>query len=85
MSSLIYIAIGTGLAIGILGAFFTRSKSYGILINIISGIIGSIAGVWTMGQIHFSFDDDKFLSCLIASSLLSIILVWITALLRRKG
>lgn len=85
MNSLLYISIGIGIAIGIIAALITRSRSYGILINIGAGILGSIVGVWAIGQIHYSFEEDKFISSLIASALLSIIIVWVMALLRRKG
>lgn len=85
MGSLIYIAMGIGLIIGGIAAFITRSKSYGILINIGSGIAGAIIGVWAIKQIHFNFEEDRFTASLIASGLLSIIVVWVMALLRRKG
>ncbi len=85
MNSLLFITIGIGIVIGAIAALITRSRSYGILINIGAGILGSAIGVWAIGQIHYNFENDKFISSLIASAMLSTIIVWVMALLRRKG
>lgn len=85
MNMLLLITIGIGIVVGVVGGLITKSKSYGLLINIGSGIVGSIIAYWAISQIFFNFEDDRFKVTMLASLFLSIIIVWVIALLRRKG
>ena len=85
MGSLIYIAIVVGIVTGLLGGLIMKSKSYGILINIATGIAGAVLGVWAIGKLSYTFEEDKYTASIICSIILSIIIVWLVALLRRKG
>lgn len=85
MGSLIYIAIVVGIVTGLLGGLIMKSKSYGILINIATGIAGAVLGIWAIGQLSYTFEEDKYTASIICSVILSIIIVWLVALLRRKG
>lgn len=53
MNLLISLVIGA--LAGWLGSLIIRGSGFGLIGNIVIGIIGSVVGTWVLGQLHFSF------------------------------
>ncbi len=53
MNLLISLVIGA--LAGWLGSLIIRGSGFGLIGNIVIGIIGSVVGTWVLGKLHFSF------------------------------
>lgn len=81
----VVIVIIIGAIIGLIGGLIMRSKYYGLLINIGTGVVGALIGEWAIKSISYTSEDDRITATLISATIVSIIVVWLIGLLRRKG
>ena len=54
MNPLVYTVL-MGAVAGWLASFFTRSIGFGIIGNIIAGVVGAFIGTWVLSQLNYSF------------------------------
>ena len=54
MNPLVYTVL-MGAVAGWLASFFTRGIGFGIIGNIIAGVVGAFIGTWVMAQLNYSF------------------------------
>ncbi|MFQ3574978.1 MAG: GlsB/YeaQ/YmgE family stress response membrane protein [Cytophagales bacterium] len=71
-----------GLLAGWLAGFFLKGKGYGILINLVLGVIGGFIGHFVMGIV--GINSSHIAGNIIISTIGAIILVWIIGLLGKK-
>lgn len=76
-----YIAIG--LLAGYAAAKIMRGRGYGLFVNLIIGIIGSVLGGWLFAL--FGVVYIGFVGSLITSVVGAILLLWIASLLRPRS
>jgi uncharacterized membrane protein YeaQ/YmgE (transglycosylase-associated protein family) len=74
------------LAIGILAGFLAgrimKGKGFGLLGDLIVGVIGAFIGVWLFGQLHIS--SAGILGLLIAAIIGALILLYIIRLVKHR-
>ena len=72
----------TGLVVGWIANMIIRGGGYGLIVNLILGLIGALLGSWIVRL--FSSDESIF-EMIIAAIIGSAILIWlVTALANRK-
>jgi uncharacterized membrane protein YeaQ/YmgE (transglycosylase-associated protein family) len=59
-----------------------KGGGYGVVVDIILGILGGIAGRWLFGMLHISMGGG-LMGGIIVAFVGAVILVWITRLLKR--
>ena len=69
-----------GAIAGWLGSKIWRGSGFGLIGNIIIGILGSFVGSWALGLIHFSFDND-FIGNILTGAVGAIVILAIANLL----
>ncbi len=82
MEGLIY-AVIVGLIAGWLAGQVMKGGGYGILVDILLGILGGIVGRWVFGVLGFH-TDGRLVPSIIVSFVGAVILVWITRLVKKK-
>ncbi len=74
------------LAIGVLAGFLAgrimKGKGFGLLGDLIVGVVGSFIGVWLFGQLHIS--SSGILGLLIAAIIGALILLYIIRLVKHR-
>ncbi len=72
--------------VGILAGFFAgkimRGGGFGIIVNLIVGIIGAVLGGWVFGLLGIS--AGGIIGSLVTATVGAIILLWIVSLFRRS-
>jgi uncharacterized membrane protein YeaQ/YmgE (transglycosylase-associated protein family) len=81
MDRLIY-AIVVGLIAGWLAGQVMKGGGYGVLVDIILGILGGIVGSWVFGILHLR--ATGIIGSIVVSFVGAVILVWITRLVKKK-
>jgi uncharacterized membrane protein YeaQ/YmgE (transglycosylase-associated protein family) len=51
----ILITLLTGAVAGWLGSLIVRGSGFGLIGNIVIGILGSFAGTWVLGKLNYTF------------------------------
>jgi uncharacterized membrane protein YeaQ/YmgE (transglycosylase-associated protein family) len=74
--------IVVGLIAGWLAGKVMRGGGYGVLVDIVLGILGAIVGGWLFGALHIFIGYGLIGSILVAFAG-AVILVWITRLLKK--
>lgn len=80
MGFLIWIFVG--LVAGWLAGQVMKGGGYGVVVDIILGILGGFVGGWVFGVLHIQL-GGRFLGPIIVSFVGAVILVWITRLLKK--
>jgi uncharacterized membrane protein YeaQ/YmgE (transglycosylase-associated protein family) len=75
------IFLGVGILAGFLAGHIWRGKGFGLLGDLIVGVIGSFIGVWLFGQLHIS--SSGILGLLIAAIIGALILLYLIRLVKR--
>ena len=83
MNGLLYLAI-VGLVAGWLAGQVMKGGGYGILMDIVLGILGAIVGGWVFGLLHIVL-GGKWIGPIITAFVGAVILVWITRLIKKKA
>lgn len=73
-----------GAIAGWLAGQIVRGFGFGILVNILLGILGSFVGYWLFGQLGISFGSG-ILSTILTSTIGAILVLVIVGLIRRAG
>jgi len=81
MEGLIY-AIVVGLLAGWLAGQVMKGGGYGVLVDIILGILGGIVGRWVFGLL--GLHAGGMIGSIVVSFVGAVILVWITRLVKKK-
>lgn len=81
MESLLYAAI-VGLIAGWLAGQVMKGGGYGIVVDIILGILGGIVGTWVFGLL--GLHAGGLIGRIVVSFVGAVILVWITRLVKKK-
>ena len=76
-------AIVVGLIAGWLAGQVMKGGGYGIVIDIILGILGGILGNWVFGL--FRLHAESLLGSILVAFVGAVILVWVTRLLKKKS
>lgn len=71
-----------GLIAGWLAGQVMKGGGYGILVDIILGILGGFVGGWVFGLLHISL-GGALLGPVLVSFVGAVILVWITRLIKK--
>ena len=79
MSVIWYIIIG--IVSGFIAGKIMRGGGFGLLINLLVGIIGGLLGGWVFGLLGIA--TGGILGCLITSVVGAVLLLWIVSLFRR--
>jgi uncharacterized membrane protein YeaQ/YmgE (transglycosylase-associated protein family) len=74
--------IVVGLIAGWLAGQVMRGGGYGVLVDIILGILGGIVGGWVFGMLHL-WPGGGIIGSIIVAFVGAVILVWITRLMKR--
>jgi uncharacterized membrane protein YeaQ/YmgE (transglycosylase-associated protein family) len=74
--------IVVGLIAGWLAGKVMRGGGYGVLVDIVLGILGAIVGGWVFGLLHISIGNGLIGSILVAF-VGAMLLVWVTRLLKK--
>ncbi len=81
MEDLLY-AVIVGLIAGWLAGQVMKGGGYGILVDIILGILGGIVGSWVFGLL--GLHAGGLIGRIVVSFVGAVILVWITRLVKKK-
>lgn len=71
-----------GLVAGWLAGKVMKGGGYGVLMDVVLGILGSILGGWIFGMLGISL-GGKWIGGIITAFIGAVILVWITRLLKK--
>jgi len=71
-----------GLAIGWVAGVMIRGRSFGIIIDVVIGIIGAMLGGWVAGIIGLS--EDNLFAALLLSLTIALVLVILVRFFARK-
>lgn len=82
MDFLIYLAIGA--VSGWLAGLIFRGGGFGLLWNIIIGIVGGVIGGWLLGPFLTGIFGDGMLGGIVTSVVGAIVLLWIANMVRKK-
>jgi uncharacterized membrane protein YeaQ/YmgE (transglycosylase-associated protein family) len=74
--------IVVGLIAGWLAGKVMRGAGYGVLVDIVLGILGAIVGGWLFGALHI-FIGYGLIGSILVAFIGAVILVWITRLLKK--
>jgi uncharacterized membrane protein YeaQ/YmgE (transglycosylase-associated protein family) len=74
--------IVVGLIAGWLAGKVMRGGGYGVLADIVLGILGAIVGGWLFGALHI-FIGYGLIGSILVAFIGAVILVWITRLLKK--
>lgn len=74
--------IVVGLIAGWLAGKVMRGGGYGVLVDIVLGILGAIVGGWLFGALHI-FVGYGLIGSILVAFVGAVILVWITRLLKK--
>jgi uncharacterized membrane protein YeaQ/YmgE (transglycosylase-associated protein family) len=73
--------IVVGLIAGWLAGKVMRGGGYGVLVDIVLGILGAIVGGWLFGALHI-FIGYGLIGSILVAFIGAVVLVWITRLLK---
>lgn len=73
-----YILIG--IVAGWLAGIITRGGGFGILVNLLLGIVGGVLGGWVFGLL--GFETTNMAGSLTTSTVVAILLLWLASLFR---
>ena len=82
MDFIIFLAIGA--VGGWLAGLIFRGGGYGLLWNIIIGIIGGVIGGWLLGPFLASVFGEGLLGGIITAIFGAIVLLWIASMIKKK-
>lgn len=82
MSFIWYILIG--MAAGFIAGKIMRGGGFGILINLILGIVGGVLGGWIFGLLGISVRSGAIIGNLITATVGAIVVLAIASLFRKK-
>lgn len=71
----ILVTLLVGALAGWLGSLIIRGSGFGLIGNIVIGILGSFVGTWLLGKLHFSFGTGFWSALLTGASGAIVILV----------
>lgn len=74
--------IVVGLIAGWLAGKVMKGGGYGVLVDIVLGILGAIVGGWLFGALHI-YIGYGFVGSILVAFIGAVILVWITRLLKK--
>jgi len=77
---LIFLALG--IVAGFLAGKIWKGSGFGLVGDLIVGVIGSFIGVWLFGQLHIT--SSGLIGFLIAAVVGALILLWLIRLVRRR-
>ena len=77
---LIFLAVGV--LAGFLAGHIWKGKGFGLLGDLIIGVIGSFIGVWLFGQLHIS--SSGILGLLIAAIIGALILLYLIRMVKHR-
>ncbi|MEP7320436.1 MAG: GlsB/YeaQ/YmgE family stress response membrane protein [Saprospiraceae bacterium] len=78
MNLLVQLLIGA--VAGWLGSELFKGRSFGLLVNIVLGIVGSVVGSWVLAQLHTSFGAG-WLGLILTGALGAIVILAVANLL----
>ena len=81
MGFLWYIIIG--IAAGFLAGKIMRGGGFGVIINLILGIVGGVLGGWVFGL--FGIADSGIIGSLITATVGAILVLWIASLFNKRN
>ena len=81
MGFLWYIIIG--IAAGFLAGKIMRGGGFGVIINLILGIVGGVLGVWVFGL--FGIAASGIIGSLITATVGAILVLWIASLFNKRN
>ena len=81
-NSLIVMVI-VGLIAGWLAGQIMRGSGYGIVADIIIGIIGAFIGTWLWGALHLPTIGNFWISAIVISTVGALVLLFLLRLIRR--
>lgn len=73
-----------GLIAGWLAGMVMKGGGYGIIIDIVLGILGGIVGGWIFGALHI-WPGGGIIGGIIVAFVGAVFLVWITRLIKKKA
>jgi uncharacterized membrane protein YeaQ/YmgE (transglycosylase-associated protein family) len=76
------IFLGIGILVGFLAGRIWKGKGFGLLGDLIVGVVGSFIGVWLFGQLHIS--SSGILGFLIAAIIGALILLYLIRLVKHR-
>jgi uncharacterized membrane protein YeaQ/YmgE (transglycosylase-associated protein family) len=76
------IFLGIGVLAGFLAGHIWKGSGFGLLGDLIVGVVGSFIGVWLFGQLHIS--SSGILGLLIAAIVGALILLYLIRMVKRR-
>jgi len=72
-----------GIVAGFLAGQVMKGKGFGLLINLLVGIVGAVIGGWLFGKLGLNFGDG-LIGSLVTAFLGAVILLFIAGLINKK-
>lgn len=82
MDFIIFLAIGA--VAGWLAGLIFRGGGYGLLWNIIIGIVGGVIGGWLLGPFLESIFGEGMIGGIVTAVVGAIVLLWIASMIKKK-
>jgi uncharacterized membrane protein YeaQ/YmgE (transglycosylase-associated protein family) len=60
-----------------------KGGGYGVIADILLGVVGGVVGGWAIGQLGFG--DGGLISSILVAILGAVILIWITRLIKKEA
>ena len=70
-----------GLAAGWLGGKVMRGKGYGLIGDLVIGVVGAFLGAWIFGLLHIS--AGGLIGLLVTAFVGAVVLIWLLRLMKR--
>lgn len=78
---LLYIIL-IGIAAGFLAGLVMKGRGFGIVVNLILGILGSFIGGWLLGKLGISFGGG-LVGTLVTATIGAIVLIFVVGLFKK--
>ncbi len=79
---ILYIVL-IGIAAGFLAGLVMKGRGFGIIVNLILGILGSFIGGWLLGQLGISLGGG-LIGTLITATIGAIVLIFVVSLIKKS-
>ena len=79
MNWILYILIG--IAAGFLAGKIMKGKGFGLIINLIVGVVGAVVGGWVFGVLGITIGG--WIGSLVTAVVGAIILLWVISLIKK--
>jgi uncharacterized membrane protein YeaQ/YmgE (transglycosylase-associated protein family) len=74
-----------GLVAGWLGGRIMRGSGFGLIGNLVVGVIGAVLGGWLLGVLGFASQSNSLLASLVTATIGAVVLLFLIGLVTGRG